>query len=133
MWVAARAWATLTRATWIPWSVGRPLGALRALTGKAGWRLVEISGRGTRPGVAARLPLRRCDGVARGVEARRTARTARLLSLVARRSRVARPGARVTAGHHRARCPGSAPQCAGAVAILAILDTATLSGRQCGG
>ena len=135
------------------WRVGRPLGALRSLTGEAGWRLVEIPGRGALPGVATRLPLRRCDGAACGVESCRTARAARLLSLVARLSRVARPGAWIAARHHRTRCPGSAAKRAGAVAILAEVSrgpgpalsgevlpelalcpgTATLSGWQRGG
>jgi hypothetical protein len=65
---------------------------------------------GTLPGIAALLPLRNTDGVARGVEARRAALTAGLLSLIARLPPlVSGPGAWVTARHGRA----------GAVALLA--------------
>src|SRR5690348_8471464 len=75
---------------------------------EAGRLLVEVPVGGTLPGVAARR-LRKCDGAARGVEARPAARPARLLPPVGRLlARVTRPGARVAAGHPRTLSSGAA-------------------------
>ena len=98
--IAAWAGAAVPRASCASLSTRRTLRIWDALAGEAGWRLVEVTAGGTLTGVAALLPLRECDGIARGVGTRRATG---LLPLVARLlPLVAGPGLRVAARHPRA-------------------------------